>query len=64
MKNNSKYIKLFKKIKLMYKLKNLKLLKIIIFENDSSDNTLQKLKKWKNNDLIIFRKKCKYKRKN
>jgi hypothetical protein len=58
MKNNSKYIRLFKKkIKLMYKLKNLKLLKIIIFENDSSDNTLQKLKKWKNNDLIILSEK-------
>ena len=58
MKNNSKYIKIFKnRIKKLYNLKNLKLLKIVIYENDSTDNTLKKLKKWKNNDLIIISEK-------
>ena len=45
MKNNSKYIKIFKnRIEKLYNLKNLKLLKIIIYESDSNDNTLKKLK--------------------
>ena len=58
MKDNSKYIELFKKkINEMYKLKKLKLLKIIIYENDSYDDTLKKLKLWKNNDLVIITEK-------
>jgi len=58
MKNTSLYFELFKeKINQMYKLKNLKLLKIIIYENDSKDNTLQKLQNWNNEDLIIISEK-------
>ena len=58
MKNNYEYIDLFKKkINKLYDLKYLKLLKIIIYENDSVDNTLEQLKKLDNNDLIILSEK-------
>ena len=43
MKNTNIY--LFKKIKKLYDLKYLKLLKIIIYENDSVDDTLYQLEK-------------------
>ena len=52
----SEYIDLFKrKIKKLYDLKYLKLLKIIIYENDSVDDTLYQLK-WDNDDLVISEK--------
>lgn len=57
-KNNEKFMNSLKnKINQLYKLKNLKLIKIIIYENDSTDNTLQILKSWNFNELIIISEK-------